>query len=270
MIGADVPVLMYHSVAADPPDSTQGLSVHPDDFARQLDVLVEDRFTTVTFADLARARRGEADLPDRPIVLTFDDGYADFADAALPALLARGHTGTLFVTTGWLADAGRHVAGRPLDRTLTWSQVTEIAASPVEVGAHSHSHAQLDQLPPGALHEELSLSKRLLEERLGRDMPSLAYPYGYSDRSVIDGVRHAGYHQAAAVTNAMAGVDASRWAVPRLTIKRSTSIESFRELVHGRSVARLYRVDHALTAGYAIVRRGRRLRRALAGEGGRV
>lgn len=270
MSAPEVPVLMYHSVTSDPPASTRSLAVHPDAFAHQLDVLVEDGFTTVTFGELAAARRGEADLPERPVVLTFDDGYADFIEVALPALLARAQTATLFVTTGWLADAGPQAAGDPLDRTLTWAQVGEVAASPIEVAAHSHSHAQLDQLRSPALHEELALSRWLLQERLGRPTPSLAYPYGYSSPVVIDAVQAAGYQQAAAVANAMSCSADDPWAVPRLTIKRSAPLASYRELVHGRSLSRLYRLDHALTAGYAMVRRGRRLSRAVAGGRGRV
>jgi hypothetical protein len=86
---------------------------------------------------------------------------------------------------------------------------------------------------------------------------------------VLDGVRAAGYSQAAAVANAVSSADDGPWSVPRLTIKRTTSLETFRDLVNGRSVSRIYRTDHALTAGYAVVRRGRRLRRALVGERGR-
>jgi len=117
-----VPILMYHSVADRPPASTRGLAVRPGALVEQFGHLRDAGFTPLTFADLVvRLRDGEPALPARPVVITFDDGYADFHTEALPILEQFGFAATVFVTTGWLADAGPHAAGRPLDRTLTWS-----------------------------------------------------------------------------------------------------------------------------------------------------
>ena len=107
----------------------------------------EAGFTTLTLSELASALAGDARrLPERPVVLTFDDGFADFHRAALPLLRRYGFTATVFVTTGWIADAGRHAAGRSPGRMLCWSQIREAAAAGVEIGAHSHRHPQLDQI----------------------------------------------------------------------------------------------------------------------------
>ena len=171
-----VPILMYHSVKDDPPVATRVLSVRPADLEWQLRFLRDNGFTGLTFGALCERFRTGADLPARPIVLTFDDGYADTHEEALPLLADYGFAATVFVTTGWLHDAGRWATGRPLDRTLVWSQVEELAEGGIEVAAHSHSHPQLDQLSDRELHAELRLGKSLLEDRLGRAVPSLAYP----------------------------------------------------------------------------------------------
>jgi peptidoglycan/xylan/chitin deacetylase (PgdA/CDA1 family) len=252
-----VPVLMYHAVAADPADAAHGLSVHPDRFDAQLDLLGAEGFTTLTFGELAAIRRGERTVPERPIVLTFDDGYADFHREALPRLARAGARATVFVTTGWLDDAGAEAAGRPLDRMLSWSQVEECDAAGVEVGAHSHSHAQLDQLPDAALRDELSRSRRLLEERLGHDVPHLAYPYGYSSARVRRAVADAGYRLAAAVGNLAAAPGSDGYALPRLTVARDTDLDTFGRVVRGEEHARIYWKQRTLTAGYLVVRRGR-------------
>ncbi|GAA4915019.1 polysaccharide deacetylase [Actinomycetospora succinea] len=263
-----VPVLMYHAVAERPSDATYGLSVHPDRFAEQLDLLAAEGFTTITVGELAAIRRGEATAPERPIALTFDDGYADFHREALPRLTRAGATATLFVTTGWLDDAGTEAAGQPLDRMLSWSQVAECDAAGVEIGAHSHSHAQLDQLADGALRDELARPKRLLAERLGHEVPHLAYPYGYSSARVRRAVADAGYRLAASVGNFAAARGADGFAVPRLTVARTTDLATFGRVVRGEHHARIYWKERTLTAGYLVVRRSRSVvsRSALAGR----
>jgi peptidoglycan/xylan/chitin deacetylase (PgdA/CDA1 family) len=265
-----VPVLMYHAVAARPADAARALSVHPDRLAAQLDLLAEEGFTTITFGELAAVRRGEATSPERPVVLTFDDGYADFHREALPLLARIGARATLFITTGWLDDAGAEAAGRPLDRMLSWPQVDECDAAGVEIGAHSHSHAQLDQLRDAALRDELVRSRRLLEERLGHEVPHLAYPYGYSSARVRRAVADVGYRSAASVGNFVAAPGADVHAVPRLTVARDTDLETFRRVVHGERHGRIYWKERTLTAGYLVVRRGRSALAALASSAPRT
>ncbi|SFF51307.1 polysaccharide deacetylase family protein [Blastococcus tunisiensis] len=252
-----VPVLMYHSVSPQPPAATRRLSVHPDAFAGQLAVLRRQGCTTPTFAELGDALRSGRPLPERSVVLTFDDGYADFHEYALPLLEAHGFTATVFVTTGWLDDAGSDAAGRPLDRMLSWAQVRDLAGAGIEIGAHSHSHAQLDQIAAPALEEELRRSKLLLEGELGQPVESLAYPFGYSSARVRAAVADGGYRFAAAVGNRLPGPGGDLMAVPRLTVRRTTGEAAFTRTVQGEGIARRFAVDRALTRGWAAVRRGR-------------
>ncbi len=120
MNGRSLPILMYHSIAGRPGAATHRLSVTPEAFEAQLDLLGGLGYTTLTFSAASERLMAGQGLPERPVVLTFDDGYADFHEHALPALQRHGFTATLFVTTGWLADAGAHAAGRPHAPTLSW------------------------------------------------------------------------------------------------------------------------------------------------------
>lgn len=248
---------MYHSVSDAPVASARALSVRPGVFSAQLSYLRHQRFTGLTFGELGRRRRTGQPIPAHPIVLTFDDGYADVIEEALPALIEHGFPATVFVTTGWLRDAGRYTAATAPGRMLSWAQLAELSAAGVEVGAHSHSHPQLDRIPAARLRAELADCKRLLEDRLGQPVCSLAYPYGYSSKRVRTVAREVGYLQAAAVANTTATPTSDPFRVPRLTIRRSTSPAAFASTVHGKRLGRHYARARLLTAGWAVARRTR-------------
>jgi peptidoglycan/xylan/chitin deacetylase (PgdA/CDA1 family) len=250
---------MYHSVSDSPPPATRRLSVHPEAFDEQLRTLRRQGASTLTFSEYAAALQNCTPVPERSVVLTFDDGYADFYQHAAPALERHGFTATVFVTTGWLADAGDRAAGHPLDRMLSWAQVRELSRAGVEIGAHSHSHPQLDQVPAPTLREELELSRALLEEGTGRSVLSLAYPFGYSNRQVREHVAASGYSYAATVSNTLAPARPDLLALPRLTVRRATRPDSFDRLVRGRAVGRHFLLDRTLTGGYAAVRMSHRV-----------
>jgi peptidoglycan/xylan/chitin deacetylase (PgdA/CDA1 family) len=256
-VDAALPVLMYHSVSEAPPASARALSVRPAVFGAQLGYLRREGFTGLTFGELGRRRRTGEPLPARPIVLTFDDGYADLIEEALPKLIEHGFPATVFVTTGWLRDAGRGAAGTAPGRMLSWAQLAKLAAAGIEVAAHSHSHPQLDQISGTRLRADLGDCKQLLEDRLGRPVRSLAYPYGYSSKRVRTVAREIGYLQAAAVANATATPTSDPFRVPRLTVRRSTSAATFASTVNGKRIRLNYGPSRALTAGWAVVRRTR-------------
>lgn len=251
-----VPILMYHEISARP-DTTSKLAVAPQAFEAQLEYLTTHGFTTLTASAIAAALASGAPLPERAIALTFDDGFADFHERALPLLHQYGCTATLFVTTGWIADAGRRAAGHRPGRMLAWSQIAEAAANGIEIGAHSHAHPQLDQLGRTRLQAELSVSKKLLEDALGTTVPGLAYPFGYSSLAVRRAAKDAGYAYACAVGNSMAAPRGDQFALPRLTVKASTGEGAFGEAVCGQDIPKIYRTDRMLTKGFAVVRRTR-------------
>lgn len=252
-----IPILMYHSVAEHPPDATRALSVRPVALAAQLRFLRSQGFTGLTFGQLCRTFRAGGVLPARPVVLTFDDGYADLHHEALPLLDEHGFNATLFVTTGWIDDAGHHGTGRPLDRMLSWCHVRELAAAGMEIGAHSRSHAQLDQIPDQALYAELYDSKALLEDQIGHKVGSFAYPYGYSSKRVREAVQAIGYSQAAVVGNAAANVEEDLFTLSRLTVRRSMSPSTFASVADRRDLMRIFAIDRLLAMGWSSVRRTR-------------
>ncbi len=150
---------------------------------------------------------------------------------------------------------------------LCWNQVREAAAAGVEIGAHSHSHPQLDQIGRSPLRDELATSRAMLEDGIGRAVPSMAYPFGYSSARVREEVRLSGYEYACAVANAVAGSAHHSFMLPRLTVRASTRQATFEQIVDGSGHSMIYLKDHALTKGFAMVRRSRA---ALGGLRGRA
>ncbi|MFE9775464.1 polysaccharide deacetylase family protein [Streptomyces sp. NPDC005931] len=259
MTDVRVPILMYHSVTTDPNGATRALSVSPEAFAEQMAVVADRGLTPLTTAELAARWRSARPLPPRPVLVTFDDGYEGVHRHALPVLAKHGFPATLFVSTGWLR--GPYDTGGALDTMLDWDQVRELAGAGVEIGGHSHSHPQLDQLGERRLRSELILCREIISDQLGPAPASFAYPYGYSSRRVRRAVRETGYAQALAVGNALARRAQGPYALRRLTVRRTTDTAEFERLVEGRSIARAFARDRALTKGYAVVRRTRRAAR---------
>ena len=118
MTDTPIPILLYHAVNDAPPEWLAPWSVTPRQFAAHLDAIVVARCTALTVSELVRSTSGGTPLPRRPVVITFDDGFADFAAQAVPALNQRGLVSTLYVTTGALRGDGPHVPSGPATRAL--------------------------------------------------------------------------------------------------------------------------------------------------------
>jgi peptidoglycan/xylan/chitin deacetylase (PgdA/CDA1 family) len=250
-----VPVLMYHEVN-EPAQAWSHLAVSPATFREQLAYLRDAGYTTMTAGAFAALHADGDPVPPRTVIITFDDGFEDFHRYAVPALVEHGFTATVFVTTGWIQDAGSDSAASRPGRMLSWSQVTEAVTAGMEVGAHSCQHPQLDQISVASLRDELYLSKARLEDKLGASVPGVAYPFGYSNAAVREVARAAGYRYGYAVRNGMVDPESDLFRLPRLTVHQSTSLSEFQRLVNGQFVFTVAR-DRALTAGWSVMRRSR-------------
>lgn len=231
-----IPALLYHGVSPTAPAALQPWVMHPDRFAAHLDLIVERGFTAVTVSDLVDAFRGARPLPEKPIAITFDDGMADFAEHAWPALRERGLTATHYVVTGsiggwvdWLDDV-------PLDdapRMLTWDQVRALDADGCEIGAHSVTHPELDTLRRREIADEVDLCRRELSTQLHKPVRSFAYPHGYHDRRVREAVIRAGYDSAAAVREAFTSPGDDVLALARITVLHDVDVDGLAPILDG-------------------------------------
>jgi len=233
-----MPILMYHSISCNASSRFRQFRVSPALFAEQMAYLHQQAYTPMTVTQYVRAQfqRGSA-LPERPIVLTFDDGVADFFTAALPVLTQHNFTATLYVPTAFVGGTRRWLQHEEETARLmlTWQQLTEISKNRIECGAHSHSHPQLDALSNTEAQAEILQSKKLLEDHLGQEIFSFAYPYGYYTARVRQLVREAGYTSACAVRHAMSSETDNPFSLARLMVAADANIEEFAALLTGHS-----------------------------------
>lgn len=255
-------VLLYHSVGTHPGRQIEPFTVDPGVFAGQVDALLAAGYRCLTLSELLDAvpRAGG----HRLAAVTFDDGYADFAEHALPALAERSVPSTLYATTGWLRGGGRPAHG-PTDEMLAWSQLPELLAAGVEVGAHSHRHRHMDTLRPEAALDELLRPRRLLEQALQVPVRSFAYPHGYSSPLVRRLAREAGYDSAVGVRNALTHTGDDRYAVARVMLGATTSPEQFASWLDQRGVPEAATHELWRTRAWRTYRRGRALLRRAPG-----
>ncbi|WP_329067531.1 polysaccharide deacetylase family protein [Streptomyces sp. NBC_01429] len=217
-----IPVLLYHAVMDDPPAWIAEFSVGPRDFAAQLDAVVASGRSPVPVSTLVRHLTHRAPLPPRPVVLTFDDGFADLPGPTAEALAARALPATAYLTTGALTPGRTSLL--PPAPMMALGQAGLLGAYGVEVGAHTVTHPQLDTLRAPALHRELYDSKRALEDVLGREVAHLAYPHGYNSAAVRRAAARAGYASAVAVRHALSSGRDETYRIARLIVRRTHTV----------------------------------------------
>src|SRR5579863_9977859 len=138
-----VPILMYHSISSAATARFRQFTVPPASFAEQMAYLHHQGYTPLTVTQYIQARsQGASALAERPVILTFDDGFEDFFTGVLPVLKQYNLTATLYITTAFIDGTSRWMRReRETARSmLSWQQVREISANGIECGAHTHTH----------------------------------------------------------------------------------------------------------------------------------
>lgn len=191
--GMRLPVLLYHHVGPPRPGTLSGLTVSPRKFEQQVRWLARRGYQGIRPADWLRWRQEGKGLPDKPVLLTFDDGYADLVEYALPILKRYGFGAAVYIVTGQLGgtNAWDEVRGSGTHRLMTAEQIRYWATQGIEFGAHSRTHADLTTLSVKELSEEVVGSGKDLESILGSRVVSFAYPYGFHNQAADDCVRGA-------------------------------------------------------------------------------
>jgi peptidoglycan/xylan/chitin deacetylase (PgdA/CDA1 family) len=229
--GPPVDILMYHSIG----DEAGPTSIPASTFARQMELLVETGCSVASLGALAKYQRGELELPARTVMITFDDGFSDFADAAFPILKRLGLTATVFLPTGCLGGreswVGANVPPRPL---MSWSVVQDLAKEGVDFGGHSVTHTDLTTLAPAELRDEIGRSQKDIEDKLGKPTETFAPPYGRSSPRVREVLARFS-HVSVGTGLGRAGRNADLTDAPRIEMHYFRRPRLFRAYLEGRA-----------------------------------
>jgi peptidoglycan/xylan/chitin deacetylase (PgdA/CDA1 family) len=219
---------MYHRVASTGAEALAQYRVSPAQFEEQLRYLKDTGHYTVSVEEWHAAMRRHEPLPGRAVLLTFDDGYLDFATQAWPLLEKYRFSATVFLVAGevgginrWDRQFGEEV---PL---LGWEEIRRLADLGVEFGSHSMSHPDLTRIPPAEVVREAIRSRARLQEGLGRPVRSFAYPHGGEDQVVRHLVGGGGYTYGFSCRPGRAGLWEPLLALPRIEVNGCSPFDDF-------------------------------------------
>lgn len=181
MGGPVIDILMYHSIS----DRGGATSIAPATFAAQMAAIAEAGLPVITLDDYLAARDGRGELAAHSLIITFDDGFQDFADAAWPVMSKYGFKPVVYLPTAYIgrAEGWRGIADppRPL---MGWGTIRALAAEGVVFGSHTVSHAHLNALAPDTLTAELTVARDTIAGELGDPPRHFAPPYGLASAAV--------------------------------------------------------------------------------------
>ena len=183
-----VPILAYHNVNYS--DKPRLNSVTPENFAKQMAYLHKHGYQVIPFSELVNSIREKKSLPQKSVVITFDDGYEDNYAQAFPVLKQYHFPAIIFIVTD--------VVGKP--GFLTWEQIREMEKSGISFGSHTRLHTYLPSLDKAEQRNQIQVSREILEQQLGHPIEYFAYPSGGFNESIITILKEAGY-KAACTTN---------------------------------------------------------------------
>jgi peptidoglycan/xylan/chitin deacetylase (PgdA/CDA1 family) len=216
---------MYHRVSECVSGSRHPeITVSPKRFAEQLATLRALDCAVVSLSAYVAYRRGEAPLPPRAVVLTFDDGYLDNYAQAFPILQEFGCGATIFLVSSLLGGTNVWDPDEPQTPLLGPCQVREMQRAGVDFQSHTVTHARLTALPPACARRELAESRDALEQLLGTPVRSVAYPWGAGDATVQTLAEEAGYDAGVIVRRRVNFDDTPPFALRRIPVWHDTSI----------------------------------------------
>lgn len=229
--GHGTPILTYHSID----DSGSHISVAVADFEKQLGLLRKLGYHSLSLRDLVSVR-GNGNIKEKPVVITFDDGYETVHTNAWPLLQKYGFTATVFLVTNFMgkpadwegADAG------PPHPLMSWRDASELAAAGFDIEPHTCTHPYLTKIPLEAARREIAESRRLVEEKIGSKAPVFAYPYSDYDERVAELLTELGFLGAATVDFGLCDSNADMYRIKRLGSAHFKDTLAFEACLYGR------------------------------------
>jgi len=235
---------MYHGVSPRYSRRFREFVTSPESFEEQMSYLAQSDFRVCTVSGLVDDRAEHPDGAHRVVALTFDDAFRELSTYAVPVLERFGFGATIYVPTAYIGSSSRWLerSGESDRPVLRAEELRDLAARRVECGAHSHTHPALDVLDVAAAQSEIERSKSVLEETIGAEVRTFAYPFGYESSILRTLVARAGYASACRVNYTLSPVNEDIYGLSRLPVVGDCSLDAFASLVNGRASLRRQRV----------------------------
>ena len=239
-----IPILLYHRVGK-PKDVNDNMD--PVEFERQMSFLSNEGYNTIDLDEYLLCLKGMKGLPNKPIIITFDDGAKNNYDVAFPIIKKYAFKAAIFVSTAYIGKKLWHSKEKRrfyffwedalkdgvnpdnlwIFEYLNWEQIIEMSEDNISFGAHTHTHPVLTKVSKKRLIDELIESKFILEQRLGKSIDYFSYPWGTFNKKIIELVKKAGFKAALAVDLKKKRLDL--YSLERILIRTKWNIEDFKK-----------------------------------------
>ena len=227
-------ILLYHSIGPVDKDDYLKLRVDKDNFNRQMEYLYENKYSVVPLTEMInKLNLGRETENKKFISITFDDGYADNIEFAVPVLKKYGFSATIFITTGYLDEEGRRDKYWDKWGYLTTEDIRRLISSGFEIGSHSLSHGHLTSLDDASIRREISDSKRTLEGLTNNKVTLFSYPHGAFNKRVEDALKGEGYSAACTSITGFNNNKSNVFELKRIEIRGGDSPEDFINKIDG-------------------------------------
>lgn len=213
-----IPILMYHEIG----DGPNSLYVPFNNFCEQIEFLKTQGYQVITLSKAMELLKANQKIPDsKYLVITFDDGYASFYSQAWPVLQEAGMTATVFLISQAVDQ----------QRYLNWNDIRIMRNCGIEFGSHTRTHPSLRALGTDKLTQEISGSKKEIEEKLGTAVLSFCYPSGEFNREALAAVKNAGYWGAVSTRHGLAQGGSNIYTLSRIRVSKGTRIKDLAKML---------------------------------------
>lgn len=217
-------ILLYHSIIDDPLDP---YAVTIANFKSQMDYIVKNNYDVVSLSEALDCFDGKK-APRRSIAITFDDGFIDFFENALPVIEGYKFKSAVFIVTskvGHVSEWRRRDLNR---RLMGWEELRTITGMGHAIGSHGLCHHDLTNLTREELDKETAVSKDIIEQNLGIRVTGFSYPWGKCSEREVDSVKRAGYKYAVIVSRKRHNdPEADRFLLERIPVEHADSLSVF-------------------------------------------
>ena len=235
-LAGDIPILMYHSVANEGPPELAAYRVSPQAFQEQMSYLRRHGYHSISVEEWTQALATGTKIPGRPVLITFDDGYRNIHTHAAPLLEEAGFRATVFVVTdvvGGNADWDRSGSSGPPLELMDWNELRDLQRRGFEIASHTNAHVRLVELTDAEIVSNSIAARATLQRELGREVTSVAFPWGHSDPRVRAALTRGGYRVCLGTSGGRSCLDDDPLQLPRIEIRGDDDLATFERRVLG-------------------------------------